>query len=292
MYRLPLELRKKLAIIFSSVGAILFIFGFLLYRSASSSKYYKVESFDYAYQTADVKNIEISASNGDILVKNGDFLTVTANDVVKGRFSSKLEGNTLTINYNLGFVDGNIGKYTGKPDSKITITLPSKLYEQISIINGDGSFSLRNLTCNSANIVTGDGDSEFYDFSVNQKCEIKRGFGKLSFVNSCFDNTIISNGVGELLFRKCSLTNLRYSTTWGKLRMLLCTLKGENSIETGFGKSSISLIGNTDNYGFEFTKGHGSITVNDKDCSAFDKSGKEVFTRFVGGFGDSKITIS
>ena len=186
--------------------------------------------------SSEIKNIRIDMVTSNLVIKKGDTLNVTADNVSK-RFKVNEESNTLTIK------EKSVNVFRNKSISKVIITIPSNL-KDLSIDVDAGKLEISDINTSRFNL--------------------DQGAGKVTITNLISNKTDIDGGVGELNITSSVLEDLDLDMGAGKF-YFSGSLHGNNKIEQGIGELILDLNGN--DYTIKASKGLGSITINGESYS-------------------------
>ena len=186
--------------------------------------------------SSEITNIKIDMGTSNIVIKKGDTLNITADNVSK-RFKVNEESNTLTIK------EKSVKVFRNKKSSKVIITIPNNL-KDLSIDFGAGKLEISDINTSRFNL--------------------DQGAGKVTINNLISGKTDIDGGAGELNIKSSVLEDLDLDMGAGKF-YFSGSLLGNNKIEQGIGELILDLNGN--DYTIKASKGLGSITINGEDYS-------------------------
>lgn len=186
--------------------------------------------------SSEITNIKIDMGTSNLVIKKGDTLNITADNVSK-RFKVNEEINTLTIK------EKSVNVFRNKSISKVIITIPNNLND-LSIDFGAGKLEISDINTSRFNL--------------------DQGAGKVTITNLISGKTDIDGGAGELNIKSSVLEDLDLDMGAGKF-YFSGSLLGNNKIEQGIGELILDLNGN--DYTIKASKGLGSITINGEDYS-------------------------
>lgn len=186
--------------------------------------------------SSEITNIKIDMGTSNLVIKKGDTLNITADNVSK-RFKVNEEINTLTIK------EKSVNVFRNKSISKVIITIPNNL-KDLSIDFGAGKLEISDINTSRFNL--------------------DQGAGKVTINNLISGKTDIDGGAGELNIKSSVLEDLDLDMGAGKF-YFSGNLHGNNKIEQGVGELILDLNGN--DYTIKASKGLGSITINGEDYS-------------------------
>lgn len=216
-----------------------------------------------AEQSDSVKLVSINADVAKVKLVKGDAVTVTCENIVKDDFDCEIENGELDIEYDKeGFIVG-----FGSVDAgEITVTLPEKVYEEITVDQGVGEFTATDISCDVFKLECGVGDS--------------------NLINVTAKSIDIDMGVGECEIRESALTNCRIEGGVGDFTINNSDILSGCSIDGGVGEININL--NSDNYKVIADSGLGDVVFNGDEVDNNIGSG-EVTIDVDCGVGDINI---
>lgn len=186
--------------------------------------------------SSEIKNIRIDMVTSNLVIKKGDTLNVTADNVSK-RFKVNEESNTLTIK------EKSVNVFRNKSISKVIITIPSNL-KDLSIDVDAGKLEISDINTSRFNLDQGAGKVTITNL-ISNKTDIDGGAGELNITSSVLEDLDLDMGAGKFYFSG--------------------SLHGNNKIEQGIGELILDLNGN--DYTIKASKGLGSITINGESYS-------------------------
>ena len=212
--------------------------------------------------SSEITNIKIDMGTSNLIIKKGDTLNITADNVSK-RFKVNEEINTLTIK------EKSVNVFRNKSISKVIITIPNNLND-LSIDFGAGKLEISDINTSRFNL--------------------DQGAGKVTITNLISGKTDIDGGAGELNIKSSVLEDLDLDMGAGKF-YFSGSLHGNNKIEQGIGELILDLNGN--DYTIKASKGLGSITINGEDYSKNTTVGEGVNNiKIDGGIGSIIINTN
>ena len=213
--------------IFSVIGELgSGIFGFLLNRTNTTI-------VDTINVSNSVSSIDIDLKYANLNIKKGDTFKV---DISNKKISVEESNNKLIIK-------DTTKKFMSNTKESVILYIPDYVLDDVLINTGVGDLKIESLITNYLNLDLGVGKTTI-DYIEATKSKIKTGAGKLNINDGKLNNSDIDIGVGKATI-KASFT-------------------GDNSIDAGVGETILGLIGNTNEYKINFSKGIGSIKYNDK----------------------------
>lgn len=210
--------------------------------------------------SSEIKNIRIDMGTSNLVIKKGDTLNVTADNVSK-RFRVNEESNTLTIK------EKSVNIFRNKKTSKVIITIPSNL-KDLSIDIGAGKLEISDINTSRFNLEQGAGKVTITNL-ISGKTDIDGGAGELNITSSALEDLDLNMGAGRFYFSG--------------------SLHGNNKIDQGVGELILDLNGN--DYTIKASKGLGSITINGESYSKDVTVGEGINDIKIDG-GIGSITIN
>lgn len=212
--------------------------------------------------SSEITNIKIDMGTSNLVIKKGDTLNITADNVSK-RFKVNEESDTLTIK------EKSINVFRNKSISKVIITIPNNL-KDLSIDFGAGKLEISDINTNRFNLDQGAGKVIINNL-ISGKTDIYGGAGELNIKSSVLEDLDLDMGAGKFYFSG--------------------SLLGNNKIEQGIGELILDLNGN--DYTIKASKGLGSITINGEDYSKNTTVGEGVNNiKIDGGIGSIIINTN
>lgn len=186
--------------------------------------------------SSEIKNIKIDIGTSNLIIKKGDTLNVTADNVSK-RFKVDEESNTLTIK------EKSVNVFRNKKASKVIITIPNNL-KDLSIDFGAGKLEISDINTSRFNLDQGAGKVTITNL-ISGKTDIDGGAGELNITNSALEDLDLDMGAGRFYFSG--------------------HIVGNSKIDQGVGELILDLYG--EDYTIKASKGLGSITINGENYS-------------------------
>lgn len=210
--------------------------------------------------SSEIKNIKIDMGTSNLIIKKGDTLNVTADNVSK-RFKVNEESNTLTIK------EKSINVFRNKSISKVIITIPNNL-KDLSIDFGAGKLEISDINTSRFNLDQGAGKVTINNL-ISGKTDIVGGAGELNITNSALEDLDLDMGAGRFYFSG--------------------HIVGNSKIDQGVGELILDLY--SDDYSIKASKGLGSITINGENYSKDATVGEGINDIKIDG-GVGSITIN
>lgn len=212
--------------------------------------------------SSEITNIKIDMGTSNLVIKKGDTLNITADNVSK-RFKVNEEINTLTIK------EKSVNVFRNKSISKVIITIPNNL-KDLNIDFGAGKLEISDINTSIFNLDQGAGKVIINNL-ISGKTDIDGGAGELNIKSSVLEDLDLDMGAGKFYFSG--------------------SLHGNNKIEQGIGELILDLNGN--DYTIKASKGLGSITINGEDYSKDASVGEGVNDiKIDGGIGSIIINTN
>ena len=210
--------------------------------------------------SSEIKNVKIDIGTSNLVIKRGDTLNVTADNVSK-RFKVNEESNTLTIK------EKSVNMFRNKKASKVIITIPSNL-KDLSVDIGAGKLEISDINTSKFNLDQGAGKVAITNL-ISGKTDIDGGAGELNITNSALEDLDLNMGAGRFYFSG--------------------HIVGNSKIDQGVGELILDLYG--EDYTIKASKGLGSITINGESYSKDATVGEGVNDIKIDG-GVGNITIN
>ncbi len=186
--------------------------------------------------SSEIKNVKIDIGTSNLVIKKGDTLNVTADNVSK-RFKVNEESDTLTIK------EKSVNMFRNKKASKVIITIPSNL-KDLSVDFGAGKLEISDINTSKFNLDQGAGKVAITNL-ISGKTDIDGGAGELNITNSALEDLDLNMGAGRFYFSG--------------------HIVGNSKIDQGVGELILDLYG--EDYTIKASKGLGSITINGESYS-------------------------
>ena len=186
--------------------------------------------------SSEIKNIKIDIGTSNLVIKKGDTLNVTADNVSK-RFKVNEESDTLTIK------EKSVNVFRNQKASKVIITIPNNL-KDLSIDFGAGKLEISDINTSRFNLDQGAGKAIINNL-ISGKTDIDGGAGELNITNSRLEDLDLDMGTGRFYFSG--------------------HIVGNSKIDQEVGELILDLYG--DDYIIKASKGLGSITINGENYS-------------------------
>lgn len=212
--------------------------------------------------SSEITNIKIDMGTSNLIIKKGDTLNITADNVSK-RFKVNEEINTLTIK------EKSVNVFRNKSISKVIITIPNNLND-LSIDFGAGKLEISDINTSRFNLDQGAGKVTITNL-ISGKTDIDGGAGEFNITNSALEDLDLDMGAGRFYFSG--------------------HIVGNSKIDQGVGELILDLNGN--DYTIKASKGLGSITINGEDYSKNTTVGEGVNNiKIDGGIGSIIINTN
>lgn len=210
-----------------------------------------------------VTRVDLNADVAIVNVQKGETFSVTCEGIVEEDFELEINGNELEIEYDRDkFISFGFGGDVGT----ITVTLPEKVYEEISIEQGVGEIYVSDIECNILKIDCGVGESNYRNIKA-ASCDVEIGVGECEIRDSLLGSAKIGGGVGDFTINNSDFT-------------VGCVIEG------GVGEINLNLI--SDTYSVRADNGIGNVVFNGEKVSSKTGSGTIVIDAEC-GVGDINI---
>ena len=231
---------------FLIIGAIVLLIGILSWKITGGAEHYLQLSDVHSENDADlVKRIALETGNAEITLtvsSDVDKVIVDARDFPEEEYGIGVQGDTLRIYQKrtislIGFSAVDFLKKT----TKIDIIVPDKLYDELKIDNGGGTFKINGLSAKEADIDHGAGDFTLENCAFDEM-DLDCGAGSCELV-SCVCGTVdIDCGTGEISYQG--------------------EINSDSSIDCGVGDLKLDLAASYLDYDLDIDKGVGDVDIN------------------------------
>ncbi len=191
-----------------------------------------------AEEAQSITRVSINSDLTNVKIEKGDTLSVTCKDIVREDFELEIENGELEIEYdNEGII---VFGFSSEDDGEIVVTLPEKLYNEISIDHGVGTLTVSDVSCEVFDLDCGVGESTLSNVTA-KSLDVDMGVGKCVVRDSLIGNCKVEGGVGRFTINNSDITS-------------------GATIDGGVGEISINL--NSDNYSVSADSGIGDVVFN------------------------------
>ncbi len=195
-----MKMLRKLAIFVGSgliiIGLIIALIAFVFGGRVNNAFQGERTNLTETYQYVNTLNIDYSA--GEISIVNGEEFKIVAENVSKGRFTSKVENGVWTItdkNKSFFYFIGNIN---WNYDPKVTIYLPKNtMLKECSFSIGAGKISADVINADTFSVKVGAGEIDVSNLTAKDS-NLDCGVGRIGIEGSISGNSKINCGVGEI----------------------------------------------------------------------------------------------
>lgn len=171
----------------------------------------------------EIQELDISISTGSFEIVPGDSFMLFANGVNEDHLKFEVNDGCLEVSYSPDTSIFSLEwlEYSYSPD--ITLYVPSKTYEKVSIDMSAGTASIYEITTNDLVFDVSAGDAYINNVIAYNSSDIKMSAGAAIFSDCVFtESNSIKVSAGEMTFDNCSLTGGNYvKVTAGELNMYL-----------------------------------------------------------------------
>lgn len=246
-------------VVLMAAGAVLLTAGIIVCKNTDMSKYesqmQKGITIDQNYDGSSVKNIDLEYGYGDLTVdKSSDGNIYVKGENVPDYYTIGLNGNTFEIksrknHFNLWDIGTwGFGLWNNN-DVSLTVYLPKKIYDEVSIDSGAGEVILNGLSCNEFDIDSGAGDCTVTSMSCND-FSVDLGAGDCDIISSTIEGIVEADaGAGNLTMQNCSAGGLDIDLGAGDFEFY-GSVNGNINIDSGAGDCTIDLYGDESDYRF------------------------------------------
>lgn len=256
-------------LIIIGVGLIMVIAGIIAINCYGLDYYLPREDISRDFSGIGVNNISIDSNIGELVINRSSDkdIHVEGKKLIKDSCTIEVNGDLFSIKYKKSWADViNIPWVNNKSGTKLTVSLPDKIYDEFKFDGGVGENKISDLSCRNADIDCGVGNSIFENLLVTNIAEFDFGTGKSTFENCILTVSNFDIGVG----------NVEYS---GKIL-------GDTNIDCGVGKTEFNIDGYKDDYDIDYDKGVGDVKISSKTSgkSSFENKAKLNISGGVGEF--------
>ena len=197
----------------------------------------------------EIQELDISISTGSFEIVPGDSFMLFANGVNEDYLSFSVDNGCLKVNYSPDTSIFSLDWMSFAYSPEITLCVPSKTYEKISLNMSAGTASINEIITNDFVFDMSAGDAHLGNVIAYNSSDIKMSAGNAVFTDCIFtDSNSVKLSAGEMIFENCSLTGGNYiKVTAGDLQMYL----NENSAY----------------YDISANKSTGTLYINDKEVN-------------------------
>ena len=228
------------------VGTICLVAGVLGMNYVDPKTKLEKEDFTVIYKD-DIQNLEIESGvcKFNIVRTDNDYISLEGVNVPKGRYTEKVIGNTLKIQYHekriLGFI--NVGTFIKEMVGEITLYLPEKEYRSLEFDAGVGVNRISDLTLRELDFDGGVGEYYLDNITVYGETDFDLGVGETEMTDCILNVSDIDVGVGDMTFA---------GQLWG-----------DTNVDTGVGDVVLNIDGYKDEFIINTDKGVGDIDINE-----------------------------
>ena len=207
-----------------------------------------------SYNTADI-NYEFECNFSDLEIENGvcnfnivksddDKVYIKGTNVPEGRYTAKVQGGTLKIEYKerkwLNLI--SFGSWNNENMGEITLYLPEKDFMSLEFDGGVGVNKISDVTVRKLDYDGGVGENYFNNVKVLEDAELDFGVGETQMESCVIQRGDIDVGVGELYFSG--------------------NILGDTSVDTGVGEVKMDIDGYRNDYEINYDQGIGEVNIN------------------------------
>ncbi len=184
-----------------------------------------------------VKNLDINVKATSVKIR-----TVTEGEPVKVETNN--EYITTWVGENtLNIVEKSHGFFGWGGEGELVINVRQDvIFDQVKLVAGAGVLNIEKMTAKDLELDLGAGKTFVDNLIVSTRARIKGGAGMIEIKKAELNNLDIDLGAGKAALK--------------------AKLKGSNKIESGVGKTELTLLGEEKDYKFTIDKGIGSVTLN------------------------------
>ena len=239
-------------LIFSIISGIMYGFSFIgtLFDDNKSSITEKLNDLEINKNTL---LLDINVLSSNIVIKKGDAFKAETNNKY---INSKQDNNKLYI------TEKKHNWFNNSDNNELIIYVPDDfVFDGVLIDAGAGKVSIEVLSTKKLYLNLGAGKVDINNLNVSEIAKIDGGAGDLNISAIDIHNLDLNMSIGDL--------------------SLIAKLTGDNKIDSGVGKTDLSLIGTLEDYEISLDKGLGKATIN----------GENVEDNNTYGMGINKIDI-
>lgn len=193
-----------------------------------------------SYRDVVINKLDIDVSASELIIKNGDVLTVETNNK---RVRVDQSFTTLSISEKNKFI--SLGS---KEALSITVYIPADMMlDSTEIDTGAGRITIESLNTRELSLELGAGEAVIKNINVTDKATIDGGAGKVTVESGMIRDLEFDIGVGA--------------------SVMSVELSGENDINCGVGSLNLELLGAKEDYTVSVDKGVGSVAVDGQSVS-------------------------
>lgn len=203
--------------------------------------------------------LDIDLKSSNLIIKSGESFRIdTSNKDIK----------IFNENGNLKIVDKS--KFAFNSNKDFIITVPYNYnFEVVKIDTGAGKVDINGINTNLLDLDLGAGKTILNNI-ISNKTLIETGAGSTNIINSKLNDLGLELGVGKI--------------------DIVAEITGKSSIECGVGELNLSLNLPLHEYIFEFEKGIGGITLNNKPIKTNSTIGEgDNYVKIEGGVGSINV---
>ena len=197
----------------------------------------------------EVHELDISISTGSFDIVPGDSFRLFANGINPDYLKFELNDNCLEVKYSPDTDIFSLDWMSFAYSPEITLYVPFKTYEKISLNMSAGTASINEITANDFVFDMSAGNAYLGNVIAYNSSDIKMSAGNAVFTDCIFtDSNKIQVSAGEMVFENCSLT-------------------GGNYVKVTAGNLQMYLNGNSAYYDISANKSTGTLYINDKEVN-------------------------
>lgn len=180
----------------------------------------------------EIKDISVNLISADLLIEKGDSFSVVTDSEYITYTLNKSKLSVIEKTHSPGTFGG-----------KVTVYIPDdSVFDRFDIDTGKGNIDAYKIACDEMDLDYGAGSVGIGSLLISSKGKIDGGAGKITVSDGRTNNLDVDLGVGDL--------NLRSA------------LSGETKIDTGVGKTTLTLLGGKDLYSFDIDRAAGMIELD------------------------------
>ncbi|CAN2247684.1 lia operon protein LiaG [Bacillus subtilis] len=261
--------------------------------SAAASDFTKDEvKAAETYDASDIKKIKVTTTSMNTEVKSGqtDDIQVAAegkvSDKSKKLFDVSQDGKSLKINQKVRENIISFNPWSSEKDMKITITIPEKKYDEITVTTTSGDILIENAQMDQSAADSTSGNIEVKHTRIKNELTLKTTSGDIQADQNSFGQGEVKTTSGSIKSSDTTAKKVNYKTTSGDIDLLQDNQNEEIDIVTTSGSVSVAYQKEPASLAVDFQADSGDASVNLDQILYKEKSEH----RIVGYVGDSGIS--
>ncbi|MEG7280799.1 DUF4097 family beta strand repeat-containing protein [Bacillus sp. 0909A] len=283
---------KKIIIGLIAVFAV-GVIGAVISAAASDFTNEEVKAAE-TYHAANIKKIKVTTSSMNAEVKSGqtDDIQVAAqgkiSDKSKKLFDVSQDGKSLTINQKEHGNSISFIPWSSEKDMKITIIIPEKKYDEITVTTTSGDILIENVQTDQSAADSTSGDIELKDSRIKNEMTIKTTSGDVQADQNSLGQGEVKTTSGSIESNRTTSKKMSYKTTSGDIDLLQGQKNEDISINTTSGDVSVEYQKEPASLAVDFQTDSGDSSVNLDQIMYQEKSDRRI-TGYMGESGTSNL---